>query len=162
MLAKRQGHNLSAWWLVFPHSPFMEERGPKDRSDADVASINEPALPKERVPTGCTKAFDSLYFCYSPFHQGREYYITGQLDDCRGRLKRFRMCLMSRFRPQEVSETIYEEEEKKDSSGKSKAPPVWEFSDEYLANVRKAEQQERKETKMQREEEADGEAKWWL
>lgn len=119
-------------------------------------------MQQERVPVSCTKAFDSVYFCYSPFHQGREYYITGQLDDCRGRLKRFRMCVMSRFRPQAVSETIYAEEETKQKSGKDKGNPVWEFREEYLANVHKSEQQERRDLEMKREEEAEGEVKWWL
>lgn len=140
----------------------MKEREEAGRSAGEVPSLTESTLPKERVPISCTKAFDSLYFCYSPFHQGREYYITGQLDDCRGRLKRFRMCVMSRFRPQAVSETIYEEEETKESSRKSNAPPVWESSEEYLANVDKAEQEERRETNIQREGEAKEGAQWWL
>lgn len=130
-------------------------------SQNEVPSISE-ASKKERVPVSCTKTFDSVYYCYSPFHQGREYYITGELDDCRGRLKRFRMCVMSRFRPQAVSEALYEEEETKEKGKKEQTNPVWELREEYLANVVKAEQQERRDVDLQREKEAEGEVKWWL
>lgn len=137
---------------------MAEEGDPPSQNE--IPSIRE--TPKERVPVSCTKAFDSVYYCYSPVHQAREYYITGELDDCRGRLKRFRMCIMSRFRPQAVSEALYEEEETKERGGKEQTNPVWELKEEYVANVQKAEQQERREVDLQREKEAEGEVKWWL
>jgi hypothetical protein len=81
--------------------------GSTSAADAKEGSTGAPGasdpLPA-RVPLSCSKAFDSLYYCYSPVHQGKVYYQTGQLDDCRGRLRRFRMCAMSRFRPENVSE----------------------------------------------------------
>lgn len=61
-----------------------------------------------RVPMSCSKAFDALYYCYSPFYQGKVYYQTGELDDCRGRLKRFHMCAMSRLRPEAESEVRFQ------------------------------------------------------
>jgi Protein of unknown function (DUF3128) len=69
-----------------------------------TAATSGSKLHARRVPVSCSKAFDSLYFCYSPFHQGKIYYQSGELDDCRGRLKRFRMCAMSRFRSSADSE----------------------------------------------------------
>jgi hypothetical protein len=65
---------------------------------------NELSTSTGRVPTSCVKSFDSLYYCYSPFHQAKIYYQSGELDSCRGRLKRFQMCAMSRFRAQSESE----------------------------------------------------------
>lgn len=120
------------------------------------------AQEKQRVPENCTKAFDSVYFCYSPFHQGREYYITGHLDDCRGRLKRFRMCMMSRFRPESESARIYAEEEEKEkkASGMDKVKPVWELREEYLENVRRATEEEDRDAEKNRD--SAGTEKWWL
>lgn len=119
---------------------------------------------KERVPLNCMKAFDSIYYCYSPVHQAREYYITGQLDDCRGRLRRFRLCVMSRFRPQSVSEQLYAEDDlsEKKKKGLADIEPVWSLKEEYLENVRKAEEEDRRKAELQREGESNGEVKWWL
>ncbi|KAF3330197.1 hypothetical protein FCM35_KLT05528 [Carex littledalei] len=30
----------------------------------------------------CTKCFDILWFCYSPFHQMQQYYRYGDFDNC--------------------------------------------------------------------------------
>lgn len=72
------------------------------------------------------------------------------------------MCVLSRFRSQAVSESIYEDEEIKEKAKIEQAEPVWEFREEYLANIQRAEQQERRDLDMKREEEAEGEVKWWL
>ena len=113
---------------------------------------------RRRVPVSCMKAFDSLYFCYSPFHQGRQYYITGEFDNCRGRLKRFRMCVMSRFRSHSESEKLYEEVEMKE---KISHPPVWDFRPEFIA---KTEEHERKLAENLQEENIQPEKgfeEWW-
>ncbi|PXF46562.1 hypothetical protein BWQ96_03690 [Gracilariopsis chorda] len=130
------------------------------KPSAETHPRDTPASPT-RVPSNCAKAFDSLYFCYSPFHQARQYYITGQLDDCRGRLKRFRMCVMSRFRAQSDSEHLYEQDEinEKKKKGLDTVKPVWEFRQEYLDNVRRA---EREDTEQQKQGQNENQSAWWL
>lgn len=116
---------------------------------------------KQRVPTSCTKTFDSLYYCYSPFHQAREYYVTGELDDCRARLRRFRMCVMSRFRSQSESEVLYEAEEEADKAKKPAAPPVWTSREEYVRRMQDVEEKEARE--MTESQKRDKETEnWWL
>lgn len=117
---------------------------------------------KQRVPISCTKVFDSVYYCYSPVHQARQYYITGELDNCRGRLKKFRMCVMSRFRPQNQSEVLYEQEEIKEQKKKNihNIKPVWELREEYLSNVARVEKEEM-EARQKGQEEEDLSA-WWI
>lgn len=116
---------------------------------------------KSKVPVNCTKAFDRLYFCYSPFNQARHYYITGELDSCRGKLRRFRMCVLSRFRPQEQSEVLYEEDDRlvKKAKGLENVKPVWELRDDYLENIARAEHEETQNSDSQQE---DNQTKWWL
>lgn len=127
-------------------------------SVSETQSLNTDSA-AARVPTSCTKAFDSLYYCYSPFYQGKVYYQTGELDDCRGRLKRFRMCVMSRFRSVEESEKLYEEvahEETKD------VPPlVWELREEYVEVLKSTEEAERNAMKNGGGE-PDSSTAWWL
>lgn len=123
----------------------------------NATAKSESSTKKQRVPLNCTKAFDSVYYCYSPVHQSKQYYMFGQLDDCRGRLKRFRMCAMSRFRSKDESELLYEEEEKRESAGRP--PPIWELRAEFLENVAKAEQEEQEQ--IERGEVEKDEA-WWL
>ncbi|KAI0567082.1 hypothetical protein FGB62_4g259 [Gracilaria domingensis] len=134
---------------------------PKPHEEANPSQTLQTSQPeKQRVPVSCTKAFDSVYFCYSPFHQARQMYILGELDDCRGRLKKFRMCVMSRFRPQSESEVIYEQEEQdeKNRKGLENIKPVWEFREEYLENVARAERDER----QQQEGQTEDQSAWWL
>lgn len=94
-------------------------------------------------PPSCTKAFDSLYFCYSPLHQGRHYYRHGELDDCRARMRRFQLCLLSRLKPRGESERLYREEDARvraaaAASSSPPAPPVWHPRQEYIDSVNSA------------------------
>lgn len=127
--------------------------------DESTAASEGLKSPSARVPTSCTKAFDSLYYCYSPFYQGKVYYQTGELDDCRGRLRRFRMCVMSRFRSEEDSEKLYEEVA--DKEAKHVAPPVWQLRKEYVDRIRSVEEAERKAIQESGVDVDDGTA-WWL
>lgn len=134
-------------------------------TDAKTAAAAAPAeaepAPKDRVPVSCMKAFDSMYYCYSPVYQGREYYRTGALDDCGGRVRRFRMCVMSRVRSQDASERIYEEEEQRERGSEPKAEPVWRLRPEYVARVNeleRAERQRRQEENVAADEELQN---WW-
>lgn len=125
--------------------------------DDDQSSTSQP---NSSVPTSCMKAFDSVYYCYSPFHQARNYYIEGQLDDCRGRLRRFRLCLLARLKPQSEAERIYQREEQRERESKKldQITPVWEMRTEFLDSVRRAEKQDSSEDNLQE----DRKSSWWL
>lgn len=114
---------------------------------------------KSKVPHSCTKAFDSLYFCYSPFHQARQYYKNGELDDCRGRLRRFWLCLMSRLTNHAESERLFAQEEQRERQARDmdNVEHVWKFREEYLENLARAEEQDDNEPQMPHEKE-----RWWL
>lgn len=136
------------------------EKFPKGFDDEITSRVEEEStVTKSKVPHNCTKAFDSLYFCYSPFHQARQYYRNGELDNCRGRLKRFRLCLMSRLMSHNDSERVFAQEEQRDrqSMGMEDVKPIWEFREEYLENLARAEQQEDKELQTPHEKE-----RWWI
>lgn len=115
---------------------------------------------KSRIPLNCTKAFDAVYYCYSPVHQAREYYIYGELDDCRGRLRKFRLCALSRLRPQNASEKMYEQEEIKQNIKQPKAKPVWQMKEEYLRTVKEFDRKESAENPGNENKEEQTE--WWL
>lgn len=106
--------------------------------------------PSGRVPLSCAQHFDRVYYCYSPIHQGRFYYRNGELDNCRGKMRSFRMCVMSRLRSQAVSEQVYAAEEAAASS--KRAPPVWEIRPEYLERIPKSDAEN---------EGTEDTAKWW-
>lgn len=137
----------------------VKSKGTASNLDSNVKSDGKRNVPKKsKIPQTCTKAFDSLYYCYSPFHQARQYYINGELDDCRGRLRRFRLCLMSRLKPEAESELLFEEEEQREKKAKNldNVQPVWELREEYLDNVAHAEEQEQDDLRTPREK------SWWL
>ena len=119
-------------------------------------------LKRSRVPASCMKAFDSLYWCYSPVHQARQYYMTGELDDCRGRMRRFRMCIMSRFRHQEAAEKIYEEYEEGEKMEKAQHEPVWEIRQSFLEKVYEEDQREEAEIDANHNKKSDTNNQWWL
>eukprot|EP00171_Calliarthron_tuberculosum_P013772 IDg13772t1 len=116
---------------------------------------------RDRVPLSCTKAFDSMYYCYSPVYQGRQYYMTGALDDCRGRVRRFRMCVLSRVRNQDTSERIYEEEEQRDRGTEKKAEPVWRLRPEYVARIAELERTERQQRQEKNAAADEDLQNWW-
>lgn len=142
-----------------PQSSLSTGSMSSEDAEASVSATEGLKSSSARVPTSCTKAFDALYYCYSPFYQGKVYYQTGELDDCRGRLKRFRMCVMSRFRPEEESEKLYGEVA--DEEAKHIAPPVWELRKEYVDRIRNIEDAERNLAKEGGVDAEDGTA-WWL
>lgn len=129
-------------------------------ADTSVRPPNENIDDKlpSKVPPSCTKAFDSLYYCYSPFFQGRQYYMNGELDNCRGRLRRFRLCLMSRLKPQSEAEELFVREEQRIIRQKNldNVQPIWQMREEYLDNVARAQQHSEGN---QSEKESTS---WWL
>ncbi|KAB1227327.1 hypothetical protein CJ030_MR1G000263 [Morella rubra] len=49
---------------------------------ADMSSENEAPSSSRSRRLSCTKAFDALWFCYTPVHQLQQYYRLGVLDNC--------------------------------------------------------------------------------
>ncbi|WZZ25762.1 uncharacterized protein C227.17c isoform X2 [Brassica napus] len=46
-----------------------------------------------RRRVSCTKYFDALWFCYSPYYQMQQYYRVGKLDDCTKKFSALFDCL---------------------------------------------------------------------
>ncbi|XP_057786580.1 uncharacterized protein C227.17c [Salvia miltiorrhiza] len=81
-------------------------------------SENEDAPPKKRL--SCTKYFDALYFCYSPFYQLQQYYRIGNLDTCTAKWGALYDCLCLKTKRASEVERILEEREKA-------RPHIWTF-----------------------------------
>lgn len=69
------------------------------------------------------------------------------------------MCVMSRFRPEEESEKLYEEVA--DDEAKHAPPPVWQLRKEYVERIRSVEEAESKAIRESGVDVDDGSA-WWL
>lgn len=80
-----------------PNSLDME----KDGEGASNASQRE-------QQQSCTKYFDQLWFCYSPVHQLKRYYVHGDVDDCVAHWGTLMACLKqkTRFRLEDVDEAL--------------------------------------------------------
>ena len=89
------------------------------------------------------------------------YYRTGDLDDCRSHVRRFRMCVMSRLRSQDESELIFQEEERKEKEKNPKAEPVWEFRPEYVVSIAEHNRLEREKRKAENAEADRQLEEWW-
>lgn len=135
-----------------------DSRASDTEGGIDVKHGVEPSA-RDRVPLNCMKSFDRMYYCYSPFYQGRQYYMTGELDDCKGRVREFRMCLMSRLRNQDTSEQLFEAEERRDKA--KQAAPVWQMRDDFVARIAELDRAER-ERRQDENARADAELEhWW-
>ncbi|XP_042018189.1 uncharacterized protein C227.17c-like isoform X1 [Salvia splendens] len=75
-----------------------------------MSSENEDAALKRRL--SCTKYFDALYFCYSPFYQMQQYYRIGELDNCFGKWSALYDCLCLKTKKATEVESILEAREK--------------------------------------------------
>ncbi|XP_020681458.1 uncharacterized protein C227.17c isoform X4 [Dendrobium catenatum] len=70
-----------------------------DSSSAGSGSSQKPQTSR----LSCTKYFDALWFCYSPFHQMEQYYRYGHFDSCSGKWSSLFDCLsLKTKRPDEV------------------------------------------------------------
>lgn len=141
---------------LMDQSPALGRLSPQTESDGND-SLKDQGDDVVRVPTSCMRTLDALWFCYSPVYQARKYYMNGEFDNCRGRLKLFRMCIMSRFQEREKSERLYEEEEKKTKVVRA---AVWEFREEYIKRQQEEESKRQQAAKDHVDyKESDG---WWL
>uniref|UniRef100_A0A1J3IK93 Uncharacterized protein n=1 Tax=Noccaea caerulescens TaxID=107243 RepID=A0A1J3IK93_NOCCA len=71
---------------------------------------DDPSAVRRRV--SCTKCFDALWFCYSPFYQMQQYYRVGRLDDCTQKFSDLFDCLSLKTKRASEVEKILEEREK--------------------------------------------------
>ncbi|XP_074592177.1 uncharacterized protein LOC141847969 [Curcuma longa] len=62
----------------------------------------------------CTKCFDALWFCYSPYHQMQQYYRYGEFDTCFGKWNALLDCFsLKTKRLSEVQEILEAREKEK-------------------------------------------------
>ncbi len=84
------------------------------RPSAEGQGATAPAANDDRpAATGsggvsCTKHFDALWFCYSPVHQLKRYYVDGDVDDCVSHWSTLVSCLKqkTRFRVADEEEAL--------------------------------------------------------
>lgn len=56
---------------------------------------------RNTMKLSCVKYFDALWFCYSPVHQLKRYYVHGDIDDCIGHWGRLMACMKQKTRFQD-------------------------------------------------------------
>ncbi|KAL5716751.1 hypothetical protein ACHQM5_009875 [Ranunculus cassubicifolius] len=66
-----------------------------------------------RFELNCTKCFDELWFCYSPFHQMQQYYRNGLLDNCSGKWHALVDCLNLKTKPSSQVQILEDRERRK-------------------------------------------------
>ncbi|KAJ0239779.1 hypothetical protein HA466_0233630 [Hirschfeldia incana] len=69
-----------------------------------------------RRRVSCTKYFDALWFCYSPYYQMQQYYRVGKLDDCTKKFSALFDCLSLKTKSASEAQKILEEHEKADAA----------------------------------------------
>jgi len=88
-----------------------------DNKEGNLSNTNENKKPPH---LSCTKCFDALWFCYSPFHQMQQYYRYGEFDNCFGKWSVLVDCLsLKTKRASEVQEILEEREKSK--------PHIWTY-----------------------------------
>lgn len=80
------------------------------------------------------------------------------------RLRRFRVCILSRLKPESESRQLFEQQEirEKEDENLQDVQPVWELKDEYLRNVALAEQQEQEQEQGALHDGDTSTKSWWL
>ncbi|EOA14255.1 hypothetical protein CARUB_v10027413mg [Capsella rubella] len=81
-----------------------------------MSSENEEDSSAVRRRVSCTKCFDALWFCYSPFYQMQQYYRVGRLDDCTKKFSDLFDCLSLKTKRVSEAEKILEEKEMADAA----------------------------------------------
>lgn len=79
-----------------------------ERIDGEERSIPSTQHERPDSSTSCTKYFDALWFCYSPVHQLKRYYVHGDVDDCTSHWVTLMACLKqkTRFRLSDEDEAL--------------------------------------------------------
>jgi hypothetical protein len=101
-------------------------------------AASTPSSGASRVPSSCWPDLDALWFCYSPAHQFRYYYMNDTVDSCLGKIRRVARCFRSRLLSPEEAARLYEHATADDEDdaeklrlGQETQPrspePVWEL-----------------------------------
>jgi hypothetical protein len=72
----------------------LPQEAPSTSAANDASASLSPATTRQ----SCVPFFDALWFCYSPAHQLRQYYVYGTVDDCTGHWGALWDCLKQRTR----------------------------------------------------------------
>lgn len=92
----------------------MEEESGKKRAQSQQE--------QEKINLSCVKFIDALWFCYSPFHQVREYYREGTFDNCRSKWGSLFDCFNLKRLPDAKMQEILQSREKEKIESH-----IWEF-----------------------------------
>nr|XP_009390014.1 PREDICTED: uncharacterized protein C227.17c [Musa acuminata subsp. malaccensis] len=92
----------------------MDAKEGEKAADAAAASPSSPTTSssQEARKLSCTKHFDALWFCYSPFHQVQQYYRHGEFDNCFGKWNALFDCLNLKTKKSSEVQEILEAREK--------------------------------------------------
>ncbi|CAL9138674.1 unnamed protein product [Musa acuminata var. zebrina] len=92
----------------------MDSKEGEKAADAAAASPSSPTTSssREAQKLSCTKHFDALWFCYSPFHQVQQYYRHGEFDNCFGKWNALFYCLNLKTKKSSEVQEILEAREK--------------------------------------------------
>ena len=92
----------------------------------DGLRLTDTAASSVKVPESCWPALDALWYCYTPVHQVRHYYMSGQVDACTEQAHRFWVCLRSRLVSADEAVALYRKEAQRERAREGQhAPPVW-------------------------------------
>ncbi|XP_026656649.1 uncharacterized protein C227.17c-like isoform X2 [Phoenix dactylifera] len=75
------------------HPPKQEAAAAPTTTNDNSSSSGSAAPKAQALRLSCTKCFDALWFCYSPFHQMQQYYRYGEFDNCFGKWNALFDCL---------------------------------------------------------------------
>ncbi|KAJ3670188.1 hypothetical protein LUZ60_010512 [Juncus effusus] len=89
---------------------LAELASPQTRMEDGKAEEEKTEATRRRL--SCTKCFDTLWFCYSPFHQMQQYYRHGEFDTCFAKWSSLYDCLNLKTKSLSQIEEILEEREK--------------------------------------------------
>eukprot|EP00164_Ancoracysta_twista_P028215 GFYU01056129.1.p1 GENE.GFYU01056129.1~~GFYU01056129.1.p1 ORF type:complete len:100 (-),score=8.84 GFYU01056129.1:204-503(-) len=76
--------------------PSQDEPNPEERwsfTDAEVGDNQD--IGAEHL--SCVKAFDALWFCYTPVNQFTEYYRNGRPDPCTDQARAWGQCMKLKY-----------------------------------------------------------------
>lgn len=90
----------------------MEDNSSEMSSDHAIPTQEKLQQQPEKFKLSCVKYIDSLWFCYSPFHQVREYYREGTFDNCRRKWSELFDCFHLKTLSEAKAQAILEQREK--------------------------------------------------
>lgn len=98
--------------------------------DEKEKSMSEMVADEEASVVSCRKSFDDLWWCYTPGHQGGEYYRRGRFDSCREPWKLLTKCLAARNdRTGEAQKAWHAAAAARRAAVERRPDAVWEYRD---------------------------------